>query len=380
MNTINQSKLLDIYERSTSVLSSIRDVSNEPFGRKTFKKMFSRPDVCHLTGISAEKILKAERNGDLESPFMDGKKRVYSLNHINRIRHFFNVLPWRKEGEIPVVLAVQNFKGGVGKTTISTHLAYYLAIMGYRVCFIDCDSQASATELFGFIPDFDLGSDDTLLPFIIGKQDSLEYAIKETHCPGIDIIPANMSLHSAEDMLAQMFKENPLVLNMLRGGIKTIKFDYDVVIIDPPPALGMISLSVLRAADSMLIPVTPSIVDFSSTTHFIDMVLQSFNDLKQYGIYAEYGFMRLVVSKANEGKMSHKEIVKILEATYGNLMLSSIIRDSAEIDNANSRLMTVFEQEGSLTSSQETYRRCLRQMTDACREIEELIRLSFAGK
>src|SRR3546814_17127174 len=68
-------------------------------------------------------------------------------------------------------MAVQNFKGGVGKSTLAVHLAQYLAIQGYRVALIDCDSQASATTLFGYVPDLDLTEDDTLSPFL--RQDEL---------------------------------------------------------------------------------------------------------------------------------------------------------------------------------------------------------------
>src|SRR3546814_1389900 len=78
------------------------------------------------------------------------------------------------------LMAVQNFKGGVGKSTLAVHLAQYLAIQGYRVALIDCDSQASATTLFGYVPDLDLTEDDTLYPFL--RQDeltSLDYALRK---------------------------------------------------------------------------------------------------------------------------------------------------------------------------------------------------------
>ncbi|MBH9807654.1 chromosome partitioning protein, partial [Clostridioides difficile] len=78
----------------------------------------------------------------------------------------FGTRPWRKPEDPCAVIAVQNFKGGVGKSTLSVHLAQYLAIQGYRVCLIDCDSQASSTTLFGYVPDLDLTENQTLYPFL----------------------------------------------------------------------------------------------------------------------------------------------------------------------------------------------------------------------
>jgi cellulose biosynthesis protein BcsQ len=60
----------------------------------------------------------------------------------------------------------KNFKGGVGKSTVSVHLAQYLAMRGYRVCLIDCDSKGSATMMMGHVPDLDINDGDTLYPFI----------------------------------------------------------------------------------------------------------------------------------------------------------------------------------------------------------------------
>src|SRR3546814_3201438 len=94
------------------------------------------------------------------------------------MRGLFGTRPWRAATDPGCVIAVQNFKGGVGKSTLAVHLAQYLAIKGYRVALVDCDSQASATTLFGYVPDLDLTEDDTLYPFLReGERSSLDYAL-----------------------------------------------------------------------------------------------------------------------------------------------------------------------------------------------------------
>ena len=75
-------------------------------------------------------------------------------------------------------MAIQNFKGGVGKSTITAHLAQYLSLRGYRVCVLDCDPQGSSTSLFGVNPDCDLDVQDTLHPFFHGDRQNLEYAVR----------------------------------------------------------------------------------------------------------------------------------------------------------------------------------------------------------
>src|SRR3546814_6652502 len=94
------------------------------------------------------------------------------------MRGLFGTRPWRSADDPCCVMAVQNFKGGVGKSTLAVHLAQYLAIQGYRVALIDCDSQASATTLFGYVPDLDLTEDDTLYPFL--RQDELARSEEHT--------------------------------------------------------------------------------------------------------------------------------------------------------------------------------------------------------
>jgi chromosome partitioning protein len=83
------------------------------------------------------------------------------------------------------MIAVQNFKGGVGKSTVTTHLAHYFAVQGYRVLVVDCDSQATTTTLFGFNPHFNITREETLYPYlsIDPTQADLLYAVKATPWP-----------------------------------------------------------------------------------------------------------------------------------------------------------------------------------------------------
>ena len=88
----------------------------------------------------------------------------------------------------------------------------------------------------------------------------------ETHWDGLYLVPANLKLYSAEyELAARIARTEPALLNRLAEGIASIGDQLDVVILDPPPALGTISLSVMRAANALLIPIPPTVVDFTST-------------------------------------------------------------------------------------------------------------------
>ncbi len=111
-----------------------------------------------------------------------GSRKGYSLDEINTIRKLFPPAFVRNpKTDAPCILAVQNFKGGVGKSTIAVHLSQYFTIQGFKVLLIDLDSQASTTTMMGYNPDIDISEDDTLLPFLLGEEQSLDYAIRDTY-------------------------------------------------------------------------------------------------------------------------------------------------------------------------------------------------------
>jgi chromosome partitioning protein len=293
----------------------------------------------------------------------------------------FGTRPWREPGDPVAVVAVQNFKGGVGKSTVSTHLAQYFAIRGYRVCLIDCDSQGSSTALFGYVPDLDIEEELTLYPFIRNQEmSSLAYAVRDTHWDGLFLIPANLKLYSAEyELAARIARSEPLLLNRLAEGIASISDHFDIIILDPPPALGTISLSVMRAANALLVPVPPTVVDFSSTTSFLAMLHETMLTLEERGLPVDLQWMRLLVTRADEQKSMQRELMNLMRNLFGETMLRTVLKDSAEIDNASARLMSVYELESPVTS-RETYQRCMTYLNGVNSEIEIQVRLTWPSQ
>lgn len=370
--------LTHLTQRADHVINRLRATVFAPGSEKIVDFRFPVGKAAEMVGRSAENIRLYEADGRLPAPRMteNGRREGYSLAEINHMRDVFGTRPRRAEGDPPIVLAVQNFKGGVGKSTLTCHIAQYLALKGYRVAIIDCDSQASSTTVFGFNPDIDIDDEDTLLPFFRhGEKPDLSYAIRPTAWPGIDLIPANLGLYQAEYEAAARMRGSPEVLDRLRRGIEGMAERYDVVLLDPPPALGMISLAVLRAANALLIPTPPSTVDFASTAHFLRMIVDTLGVLDQYGLAKRgFEFLRIVATKVDEGKSAHTQIREMMSAVFGADMLATSLLDSAEIDNANVQLRTVYEVSGG---GSRVHERCRNNLDRLNGEVELLIRRAW---
>jgi len=145
------------------------------------------------------------------------------------------------------VIAIANQKGGVGKTTTAINLGASLAVLEYRTLIIDADPQANATSGVGFDPK---NIKTSIYECIIDNADPKQI-ILQTTTPNLDIIPAHIDLVGAEiEMIGMPNREF-----MMKKVTDTIKDDYDFVIIDCSPSLGLITVNSLAAADSVLVPV-----------------------------------------------------------------------------------------------------------------------------
>lgn len=382
MSPITLDELSVLSHRAASVIEKLRERVYAPETKKTLDLVFNVRTAAAMAGRSEKAIRDAEADGRLPKPQKDpvtGRRMGYSLAEVNRMREVFGTLPQRGPDDPPLVMAVQNFKGGVGKSTIVSHLAQYFALKGYRVCIIDCDSQASTTAVFGINPDVDVDEDeDTLYPFLQhGGPKTLHYALHATYWPGIAIIPANLGLYDAEyEFAARMARDQAFILDRLREGVETIADQFDIILMDPPPALGMISLSVLRAANALLIPAPPNNIDFASTAHFLKMMEATLSELARHGGAREYSFVKILTSKMNDQKSAHLAIKRMMDAVFAQDMLGAVLKDSAEIDNAAANLMTVYELTGPATRT-ETHKRCRAYLDAVGREVELLIRKTW---
>ncbi|MDF5648155.1 ParA family protein [Vibrio parahaemolyticus] len=150
-----------------------------------------------------------------------------------------------------IVWSVANQKGGVGKTTSTVTLAGLLSQKGHRVLMVDTDPHASLTTYLGYDPDAVTSSLFDLFQLKTFSRETVKPLILETELEGMDIIPAHMSLATLDRVMGNRSGMGLI----LKRAVQTVSQDYDYVLIDCPPILGVMMVNALAASDRILIPV-----------------------------------------------------------------------------------------------------------------------------
>ncbi len=145
------------------------------------------------------------------------------------------------------VIAIANQKGGVGKTTTAVNLSACLADIGNRVLLIDIDPQGNATSGIGI----NKGDTSTCIYDVLIEEEDIKNALIPSNVPNLDAVPATIQLAGSEIELVPTISREL----RLRKALEEIREEYDYIIIDCPPSLGLLTLNALTASDSVLIPV-----------------------------------------------------------------------------------------------------------------------------
>ena len=162
------------------------------------------------------------------------------------------------------VIAITNQKGGVGKTTTSVNLSSCLAYEGKKTLLVDCDPQSNSTSGLGYErDDFSLSVYDCLI-----NPEKTKEAIIKTKYLDLYLLPSSSDLSAAEIELA--FEENRE--KFLKKAIDQVRKEFDFIIIDAPPALGMITINIMNACDSVLIPIQCEYYALEGLTQLISTI------------------------------------------------------------------------------------------------------------
>jgi chromosome partitioning protein len=183
------------------------------------------------------------------------------------------------------VIAVANQKGGVGKTTTAINLATALAAVGLRVLILDLDPQGNASTGLGIKPESRPPGSYGLIHGV-----ALADTVRQTEIPNLDLVPSTVELAGAEYELAQISRPQYLLKTALRAqvldaeSLEEARSRYDYVLIDCPPALGMLTINALVAADSLLVPLQCeffALEGLSQLLNIYERVRASFNSVLQ---------------------------------------------------------------------------------------------------
>lgn len=222
------------------------------------------------------------------------------------------------------VIAIANQKGGVGKTTTAINLAASLAVLEKKVLIIDADPQANTTSGLNFAPDND--QQRTLYEVMIGKID-ISDALIQTEMVNLQMIPSHINLVGAEiEMLDLENRES-----VLKKALIPIKDNYDYIIIDCSPSLGLITVNTLTAADSVMIPVQPEFFALEG----LGKLLQTIR-LVQNGVNPGLAIEGFVVTMFDGRTRVHTQVLGELRDHFKDLVFKTVIQRNIRLSEAPS--------------------------------------------
>lgn len=337
------------------------------------------------------RVLKANPKLPQGRSETEGGAKWFTLEEVQKLRAYFAsegarnkpYKPFRPEGLPAKIVAVANFKGGVGKTSTTVHLAMSAALDGYRVLVVDLDSQGSMTSIFGGkIAD----EWNTVFPLLARDyarhlqaenrarvargdnpaplDDTLSEALKmttrdvirKTHWPNIDMIGAQLNLYWAEfqipvwRMAARGWKLWEALSNTLAAD--NVLEHYDLIFLDTPPALGYLTINGLAAADIILVPTGANFLEFDSTGRFFDMLQSTFGSIEESENMAaralgreelrfEWDTVQIMLTRFDASQQA--ELATLMQAWLGRTVMQERQEFTALIGQAGEQVHGLYE-------------------------------------
>jgi len=380
--TIRRQNLEDIEHQAHKVagmMDRIRAAMLAPTATKSAPTL-KAVQLAELCGVDKSKIAYRLTRGDLPTGEIQGNSREWTMAESQAWARELRAEHLRPEGAAGITITVANFKGGVAKTTSAVTLAQGLSMRGHRVLLVDLDPQGSATTLFGVLPDAEVETEHTAMSLFTGDEDNLQYAIRPTYWPSIDLVCAAPLLYGAEFHLpARQARDAGFEFwRVLDRGLDLTREAYDVIVIDTPPSLSYVTINALMAADGVIMPLPPSALDFASSAQFWDLFSDLCNQLvRSRGKDKSFEFIDVLLSRVEASDTASSVVRQWVLEGYGDKVLPIEIPKTAIAATASAEFGTVYDlPRGSVNSK--TFSRARVAYDRMCELIEQQVEAVWA--
>lgn len=403
---INLQALSALSENLEALMGRIQEVIFKP-DRSKVPPSFSLPQLAALCGLSDDSMLRRlEKAGERGLPPGTLPPAETERSRPRRVFSVADAQEWVRAEGVPFVrpsgmrgctIAVGNFKGGVGKTTLAMSLAQGLTLRGYKVGVIDLDPQGSLTTLFGLYPS-QVDPQFTFLPLTLPPLEqgdepdagtllpSDTFKWMKTYWPNIDLVAGCPQLFSGEfylplQQLNRKVGSDFMFMDIMNRALdRGPRDEYDYIIIDTPPSLSYVTMNAYWAADAIVMPIPPEGLDFASSSQF----WQLFQDLSQTaenagGLAKAFSWLNVVPSMVDMTRVHTKDALKWLQAGYGEYLSKSEIPETGATNVAAMRLQTVYDI-SKYTGSHKTYVRAREAYDRVVDECDHLTRTKVWGE
>jgi len=304
---------------------------------------YTRKRFLEILGLSDERLRALEAEAPLASH--GGPKDSYPVGDLSTYREALDIYPPDQSPRRQLFL---NFKGGTGKTSLSVSYAFRLAEMGYQVLLIDLDSQGHASKCVGVEGE---ACAHTLYDILIKKVPLSEVRV-ETGLAELHLIPSNLRMATIDLNLMPLASRE----YRLRRALQTVAEDYDYVVMDAPPAFGLLNLNAIMAADDLIVPVLPDFLSF----HGLRLLFETLDEVEE-DLQHRMDRIWVVVNQFNPTTKIAREAKAALEEHYAEFLLPVVVRQSTRFAQASSEGQPIFLFDPSSKGAED-----VKAMIDVC--------------